>query len=176
MKNTILKSLLISLDRVALEFSKLLASISSIAIIIWPIIMLFYVIFRNLGYTWLFVEEFTEYWLVGIVYFSLAYTLRVKGHINVDILTNYLSNRSKKILEIITDILSLFVVVFLTTISFDWVKYGFLYNARSSYPSRLILWPFYLFVPIGLISLFFELLNNILKNVLPDMYNKAHHY
>lgn len=159
------RNIFILLDKISLGISKSLINISAIAVVIWPIIMVIYIVLRNLGTTWLFVEEFTEYWLVMTVYFSIAYTLRKKGHICVDMLINYLPLKSKKVTKSITEILSLYVVIYLIIMSIDWTIYGFLNNAKSSFTSNIILWPVYLFIPVGLVSFGLELLINLLKNI-----------
>jgi len=159
------KNIFILLDKILLRISKSLINISSIAVVIWPIIMVIYIVLRHFGTTWLFIEEFTEYWLVMIVYFSLAYTFRKKGHICVEILVNYFPQKTKKTIKLITELISLCIVVYLIIMSMDWTIYGFLNNARSSFTSNIVLWPVYLFIPIGLFVFGLELLVNLLKNI-----------
>ena len=165
------RNIFILLDKISLGISKSLINVSSITIIIWPIIMVIYVVLRYFGAAWLFVEEFTGYWLIMIIYFSIAYTLRKEGHICVDIIINYLPLKSKKVIKSITEFISLCIVIYLIIMSIDWTIYGFLSNARSSFSSNIVLWPVYLFIPVGLFAVGLELLINLLKSI-DIFYNK----
>jgi len=145
------------LDKISDKISNWLANISMISVIIWPVIMVVYVILRSFNICWLFVEEFTEYWLLMIVFFSLTYTLKTKSHIKVDIVVKYLPQKARKILEIITMILSFLVILYLLNSSINFLKCGIEYKTHSSFPSHALLWPIYSIIPIGLISLGLEM-------------------
>ena len=145
------------LNKMSDKVSNCLTNISMISIIIWPIIMTVYIILRRLNICWLFVEEFTEYWLVLVVFFGLTYTLKTKSHINIDIVVKCLPQRIRKTLEIITMSLSFLVVMFLLNSSIDYVKYGIECKVYSSYQSHILLWPVYAIIPIGFLSFGLEM-------------------
>ena len=159
------KDLHASFDKTSFKISKLLIEISAVATIIWPIVVTAYIILRSMSFSLLFVEEFTEYWLVLVTFFSLAYTLREKKHIGVDILINYLPLKIRKVIGLITDFLSFLAVIYLFSKSLQWAIDGFLIKSRSYYPSNIILWPIYVFIPLGLIVFEFELLNAIIYKI-----------
>jgi len=145
------------LQKISDGISNWLTNISMISVIIWPIIVFVYVILRSFNICWLFVEEFTKYWLVLIVFFSLTYTLKTKSHISVDIVVKYLPQKVRKILEIVTMILSFLVVLYSLDSSINFLKSAIKYKIYSCFPSHVVLWPIYSVVPIGFISLGLEM-------------------
>lgn len=138
-----------------------LASICAVTLVVWVFLFGAFIFGRAVFDTsWQFVEEFTEYWLVMICFFPLAYTLRTQGHIKIDILIKRLPDKIRNIVGIITGFLALAILCYLFWYATDWVVYGIKVEVRSRFLSNVILWPFFLLIPIGL---FFFILEFILE-------------
>jgi len=145
------------LSKISDRISNRLMNICIPSFIIWPIIMTLYLSLRSVGIVWLFVEEFTEYWLVLIISFSLAYTLKTKSHIVVDLVTRRLPERIRRILEIFVMFLSLLTIIYLFNSSLNFLIYGIEKGTTSSNPSHMLLWPVYLLFPLGFFSFSLEM-------------------
>jgi len=153
------------LEKISNKISFLLFDIAVFSTIIWPFIMVTYIVLRYLGISWLFVEEYTEYWLVLIIFFSISYILKTKGHIYVDIVVGKLPNKYRNVIELITMCLTLFVSLYLLNHSIQFTNYAFNIGVKSSYSSRTLLWPMYAFVPIGLVSFTLEIIVQLYQKI-----------
>jgi len=160
-----MNKLFLTIKKISKQISSILLSISVLAMIIWPLVMIFYVILRSLDIGWLFVEEFTEYWLLMIIFFSLSYTYKSKGNISVDVMVRNLSERNINILGLITKILTSFVFIYILFKSIGWIKFAFYSYMKSQYPSQILLWPIYCIIPIGLVSLVLESFLDIYEQI-----------
>jgi len=153
-------------DKVIRVLSISLISPAAVALVAGIVVMTAAIVARAvLGVAWLFVEEFTAYLMVLVTSFALLHTLRTQGHIKVDVITRLLPNRVREILEVCTSLLSLAVVGYLTQKATLWVLYGVKQQVHSSFVSNILLWPVYLFVAIGLLSLALGLLLEVYHSV-----------
>ena len=124
-----------------------LATPCAIALVAWVFLITAYILGRALfNVPWLFVEEFTEFWLIVIGYFAIAYALMWGRHVAVDFVTTWLPDRVRRGLRVATSLLALPIVMYLIWRAIEWFIKG--------YP----FWPFYLVVVIGLSALFLGLL------------------
>jgi len=138
-----------------------------VALVVWVFVFVVYVIGRHFfGMVWLFVEEYTGYWVVFLGYFSLAYALKSGAHIKSDIVTSRLPKRVTSILEIITGLLAIPLVGYLTWRSIGWLAYGVEHEAHAVSSLHTLLWPVYLFVPIGLALFALVLLLKLVRTVI----------
>lgn len=134
----------------------------------WVVIVVTaYIILRKLTELRIyFVEEWSAFLLVLICYFSITHTLRMRGHIIVDMAVRYLSNMTRCILELITSLISLLLVVYFIQrgISFFW------YNLDSHIVSESLvhtpMWIPALFVPVGLVLFALAILGYSLQKVV----------
>jgi len=115
---------------------------------------------------WRFVEEWSGYLLVLMVYFSLAYTLRTGGHISVDVVVRFLPRRVRNVLDVILSAMALAMSIFLMDRSFAWFRYGLARHLESNFPSHTPLWIPYLFIFIGLVPFGLALLLHLVRRVL----------
>ncbi len=98
--------------------------------------------------------ELSEYILAVFILLGAAYTQQVKGHVGVDFLTFRLNPRLRIICQILTTLLSLFIIWIL-------IWYGYLEGIRERTVSdmlRIPQYPFRLLVAIGGFLLWLELL------------------
>jgi TRAP-type C4-dicarboxylate transport system permease small subunit len=98
--------------------------------------------------------ELSEYILAIFILLGAAYTQQVKGHVGVDFITSRLSPRVRAVCQIITILLSLFIIAIL-------IWQGWVEGIRERTVSdmlRIPQYPFRLLVAIGGFLLWLELL------------------
>ena len=98
--------------------------------------------------------EISEYILAVFILLGAAYTQQVKGHVGVDFVTSRLSPRLRAICEIITTLLSLFIIAIV--VWQGWVE-GITEKAVSD-QLRIPQYPFRVLVAVGGFLLWLELL------------------
>ncbi len=105
--------------------------------------------------------ELSEYILAVFILLGAAYTQQVKGHVGVDFLTSRLSPRFRIVCEIITWILSLFIIAIV-------IWQGWLEGIRERTVSdmlRIPQYPFRLLVAIGGVLLWLEILIDLVNSI-----------
>ena len=139
----------------------------AVALAVWVFVFVGYIIGRQFfGMVWIFVEEYTGYWVVFLGYFGLAYALKTGVHIRSDIVTSRLPKRVRNILSIVTGLLAIPLVGYLTWRSIGWLIYGIEHNASAITSLHTPLWPAYSFIPIGLSLFTLMLLLKLVRNVI----------
>lgn len=113
-----------------------------------------------------FVEEFSIYLVVLCTFFGIPYALRRGAHIKVDFVTRHLPQRVQDILAVITYLLAVLVVAYLTQKGYMWFWVGFVKQRHSQFPSNLLQWPFYITIPIGYGTLTLGLLLEFYRSIL----------
>jgi len=98
--------------------------------------------------------EISQYILAIFILLGAAYTQQVKGHVGVDFVTSRLSPRLRTICEIITTLLSLFIIAIV--VWQGWVE-GIAEKAVSD-QLRIPQYPFKVLVAVGGFLLWLELL------------------
>lgn len=108
--------------------------------------------------------EYSEILLAGVVFFGLAYTASVKGHVTVDTFFTKFSPRVQALVGVIINFIAIAVFALMA-----WQ--GALKALRSWESHRMIdvillpIAPFQLFVTIGALALCFELLIQLLHSL-----------
>jgi len=105
--------------------------------------------------------ELSEYILAVFILLGAAYTQQVKGHVGVDFVTSKLPPRARTLCEIITTLLSLFIIGIVI-----WM--GFFEGIREKTVSdmlRIPQYPFRLLVSVGGFLLWLELLIDLVNSV-----------
>jgi TRAP-type C4-dicarboxylate transport system permease small subunit len=105
--------------------------------------------------------ELSEYMLSIIILLGAAYTQQVKGHVGVDFLTKRFSPRTRGIIEIITNLLCMFIIAIMVWQGF---KEG-IHEKTVSDMLRVPQWPFRLLVAIGGLLLWLEFLVDLLNSI-----------
>ncbi len=103
--------------------------------------------------------ELSEYILAVFILLGAAYTQQVKGHVGVDFITSRLSPHARTICEIVTTVLSLFIIAIV-------IWQGFAEGIGEKTVSdmlRIPQYPFRLLVSIGGFLLWLELLIDLLE-------------
>ncbi len=102
--------------------------------------------------------EINEYCLLAVVYLSGAWTLRVGGHVRVDILFRKFSKKTQLILELINSLLGMIFTGILTWEAACFVYDGILTQARSETYLEVLQWPIRSLMFIGFLLVFIEFL------------------
>ena len=108
-----------------------------------------------------FATEITAYLLVVSVSFGLAYTLKERAHIRIDLIISHLPRRATRWLQVFTSIISAFFTGFLCWLSWSQVAKSFALQTTSRTGLDVVIWPFQLFIPMGLALICLLLLLNI---------------
>jgi TRAP-type C4-dicarboxylate transport system permease small subunit len=106
----------------------------------------------------LFADAVSGFTMAAMTFLGLAYTMRVGGHISLDLILNHLPPRGKLWLELVTSIVSLVYVVWLGYLSSTMVVES--YKMKStSYEAFLTvpIFPVQLSIPFGLLLLVIEI-------------------
>jgi TRAP-type C4-dicarboxylate transport system permease small subunit len=105
--------------------------------------------------------ELSEFILAVFILLGAAYTQQVKGHVGVDFVTSRLPLRARGICEILTTLLSLFIIAIVI-----WI--GFLEGIKEKTVSdmlRIPQYPFRLLVSAGGFLLWLELLIDLVHSI-----------
>jgi len=154
------------LNKISKAVSMTLVSIAAFTLVSWVFVIVIFVTARALfNVQWMFVEEYTGYCMVLLTTFSFAYALRTGAHIKVSAVTNTIPEKIQKPLRIIADLIGIIVALYLTWRGYQWFIHGLTGGERSWFPSRTLLWPVYLLVPIGLGALTLEFINQFFLNI-----------
>ncbi len=105
--------------------------------------------------------ELSEYVLAVFILLGAAYTQQVKGHVGVDFLTSRLSPRARTFCEMITTVLSLFIIGIV--VWQGWAE-GIVERAVSD-QLRIPQYPFRLLVAVGGSLLWLELLIDLFNTI-----------
>lgn len=114
----------------------------------------------------IWVNEVSGYLLVIITFLSASYTLRVGGHVRVDILENFLSETGKKMLFILAHLMILFFVIVITWqgAKMAWMAWSFDWRASTLLSTPLFIPQ--LFIPLGGFLLTLETLSLLIEKLI----------
>ncbi len=105
--------------------------------------------------------ELSEYMLAVIILLGAAYTQQVKGHVGVDFLTKRFSPAGREVCSLFTTGAALIIVTILV-----WQGYvEGIHEKAVSDQLRVPQWPFKLFVAVGGLMLWLELLTDLLTSI-----------
>lgn len=140
----------------------------AVAVAGWVAVIVAYIVAREFfDVTWVFVEEFTGYWLMAIGFFSLTYALATRGHITVLFVVQRLSPMARSIMQVVSSSAAVVLGFYLSGRSIQWCLLLYERNVHSGSTLYVILWPAYSLVAIGLsfftIGLTIELCLSILE-------------
>ena len=139
------------------------------ALLILVFVFVIYIVGRLFNLPWLFVEEYTGYWLVFVAYIPLAYGLTTEVHIRMDIVVKRLPEKARSILQVCTEAMALFIACYLMGRSIEWVIHGVTYDLHSQTTFYTLLWPTYLPVSIGFALLALALMVKLARRVMDLM-------
>lgn len=103
-----------------------------------------------IGFNWQFVEEWSSYLVIFVVFAGLAYTLRSDGHITVSLLVERLPPRLQSIVALVMAIVSEVVLVYMLYRGVVWMMLSIRRGITSTSVIKTPMWIPNLFVVIGL--------------------------
>jgi len=141
------------LDRVVDMLTRACVVIASVSLLSIVIVIVVHTLdrkyFQQLG--WIFVDEWSGYLFVLIVFFSMALTLRSgDSHIKVSLMSRFVSRRVWSVAETITLFLAVPVLSFMTYSSISRLLSMLEGGIRNNTPLMTPLWIPYTFIAVGL--------------------------
>lgn len=156
-------------DRILGYITGAAAAIAGLAILLTAFMICYEIIMRGIFHRpTVWVMEISTYCLVLAGFFGMAYTMRKNGHICVDFLLVRLSRPVRKVLDIVTSLLSLFAIYVCMTESTNYVLMSKAMGVVSPSLLRAPLWIPQLFMLIGFVLLFLEIINHLLGDFFAD--------
>ncbi|MER2107031.1 MAG: TRAP transporter small permease [Solibacillus sp.] len=120
-----------------IDFSGILASICiffTCFIVTWGVIARYF----HIKVYW--VEPVTIYMFIAISFLTISYTMKVNEHVRVDILTNLLPIKVRKILETILMMFCLGLFIYITKISYAMFKNSWLLKTKDLSIIQVPIW------------------------------------
>ncbi len=114
--------------------------------------------------------EGSELLVCIIVFFAVAYTQSLKGHVGMTLIIESLPEKTKKILEIITLLLSVATCAILSYFSFKYAYNCWIIGDITMSPPFFPVWPSALAIPIGYMFLAMRMYLQALHLLVPDYY------
>jgi C4-dicarboxylate transporter DctQ subunit len=107
--------------------------------------------------------ELTEFGLLWMTFLGAPWVLRIKGHVNIELMTSRLGSRGRHITQVIASITSaimLFLIAWCSVkLTFSDFKSGF----ELAGVLRATKWPIEIIIPIGFLSLFIQSVRNSIQ-------------
>lgn len=153
--------------------SLLLAIPCAVSLVFWVLLITTYVIGSFLfDLQWLFVEEITEFWLVSFGYLAFSYALVRGRHVITDFVITRLKGQTKRILRVVTTLLAIFAVSYMSWRAFEWFVKGWTRKAVTASLIQTPFWPFYLILFVGLAVFLLGLLLELTLSILSITHRK----
>ena len=114
--------------------------------------------------------EGSELLVCIIVFFAVAYTQSLKGHVGMTLIIESLPEKTKTILEIITLLLSVATCAILSYFSFKYAYNCWIIGDITMSPPFFPVWPSALAIPIGYMFLAMRMYLQALHLLVPDYY------
>ena len=109
--------------------------------------------------------EFTGYLLVMVVFLGLAYTLRERSHIRILFLVDRLPKKVQAWLAVVTSFIFLGFCAFLGYLTWHQTLTSITLGTTSRTGVDVLVWPYQLFMPLGLALISILLIGNIYTQI-----------
>jgi len=160
-----LKSLYKMYDKLLGYITKGAAMVAGLGVLVTAFIIFYEVIARGLFHApteW--VMEYATYLLIFSGFLGMAYTMRVGGHIRVDFLFEKFPRGVRRALDILTSLLSVFLMYVCTTESWNYMEMSREMGIVSPSTIRFPMWIPQLFMVIGFALLWLEVIDHLLED------------
>ncbi len=150
-------------DRILGYFTKAAAFVAGLAVVVTAFIIFYEIIARGVFHSpteW--VMEYSTYLVILAGFLGMAYTMRTNGHICVDFLFSRFSRPVRRTLDIVSTLLSLFVVYVCMTESTNYMLMSQAMGIVSPSTLRVPLWIPQSSMVIGFTLLFLEIISRLL--------------
>jgi TRAP-type C4-dicarboxylate transport system permease small subunit len=125
------------------------AAVAAVMLALAAVIITWSVIYRALGASTYWEIEFSVFMMVGALFLASPYCLATRGHVGVDLLSHYLSERAARRLGIMLALIGLAVCVYLAIVSGVLTIESFGKGERTESTWAPPKWPLYLTMPVG---------------------------
>lgn len=111
-----------------------------------------------------FADELSGYFLAGIVMMGIAHTLRIEGHVRVELLVGRLPDSIKIMLSTLTNLIAVVPIALLTWLSLQLIE-QYYRTGRLSFASILLIpmWIPVTLVPVGLAVVILRIIAQFLQ-------------
>ncbi len=116
------------------------------------------------AYSSIWGEEVVRYAFIYLAWIGAAAAVRERAHIRIDVIFNYISNRSKTLLYIFGDLVMMAVAVLAVYWSWETVAVSWKFGSVSHGLRVSMVW-FLMAVPIGFGLMIFRLLQSLKRDV-----------
>ena len=114
------------------------------------LVVSYMVVHRALGASAFWEIELAVYLMVGAIFLASPYTLRTKGHVNVDLLDVLLAERAKRAVAYSTAAVGCAVCLYLAWHGWKLFHEAWVTGETSESMWKPVRWPLYLAMPVGL--------------------------
>ena len=108
------------------------------------------------------VYEITEFMMVCLVFFSLSFAQKLKGHVAVNILVDRLSNKPRHLFDGFNFLISIIFLLLIAGTSFS-QGIELLHSNRVSGNLTIPVYPFFFVLTVGCVAMSLELLGDLIK-------------
>lgn len=138
------------LDNVLTKAEDFLAMIAAILIIVSMLTIILEVFTRYFtGHSFVWIQEYNEYFLLYIPFLAGAWLLRQNGHVIINLIDNLLNDHSSRILNMIVAVLGIFsmlvLVYYSAVVTFENFQKGVTSTTVLRTPQAFV----YIVIPIG---------------------------
>lgn len=154
-----MEKIILTIDRISELISRAGVLLSALAIFAMTVVITINVVLRKtMDYSFLFVEEYSGYLIVLIVYFGLAWALRSEKHIHMELVVRQLSPRVRRGVELVNTVICLGLLGYFLVEGTKFALFSLELGIRSEWYSGSIMWPFHSLIPIGLAMFTLEMI------------------
>ena len=110
------------------------------------------------------VYEITEFMMVCVVFFSLSFAQKLKGHVAVNILVDRLSNKNRQIFDVCNFLIS---IIFLLLVAWMSSSQGIelFHSNRVSGNLTIPVYPFFIVLALGCVAMALELIRDLINGI-----------
>ena len=110
------------------------------------------------------VYEITEFMMLCVVFFSLSFAQKLKGHVAVNILVDRLSNKNRQIFDVCNFLIS---IIFLLLVAWMSSSQGIelFHSNRVSGNLTIPVYPFFFVLSLGCVAMALELIRDLINGI-----------
>jgi TRAP-type C4-dicarboxylate transport system permease small subunit len=155
------------------KLSTALAVVAAVFMAAATLIVCWMVIWRVTGHSTYWEIEMAVYLIVAAVLVGSPYCLMTKGHIGVDLLSQFLSPANRRRLERVLAVLGITVCLYLAWKGFELTLDSYAKNEGSGSSWNPPRWPFFAMMPIGLALTALQYVAEMMRSGEVDTSNQA---
>lgn len=110
------------------------------------------------------VYEITEFMMVCVVFFSLSFAQKLKGHVAVNILVDRLRRKPRNIFDVFNFLISIIFLLLIAWMSFS-QGIELLHSNRVSGNLNIPVYPFFFVLALGCVAMALELLKDLITGI-----------